>query len=575
MSIQELDLSSSYGYAASTMATPTGFCIGYTANNDGAVTAFADTIGISQQQEQQQQQLVCNEPNLRFQSFEFLSVYYLLFQLKQLESVDDPIHTVFSNFHQYGFLKIGSYPLDLAVVYKSGSLLMINIDGDYAHGCRQGCPTLPSYIRNKSRQELEAASEKRDVFLQTWCDNINKMTKKPYYAMYDVVTNCHTLAFRLKHLKSFFNQTPELLQLTDCYLTKTTITKDEVLFCNDRLTYVAIIEGHVPGDSPQLPLLVRDDVTKMWDRRSATLPNQSILCTKDYLTYLTRRHNFQVTKIHRVLFYKRCPILPRIFKDITLHRALSTTAAGRKQMLKNVVNYAAGFFGYNELKHATDATTGPSRLFVNVGRRATKSLLLDTQEAGTIGSTLFMMGKRVKRQTAVVTSVRKKTQSALPIFVSITEFGKLRLSQVFCFLEQHIRADHIAFLYSNVDNMVLALTADSLDDAVRPECKDSYLKYKSDYFTSCGQPGHVKQEFIFTSNQEWQFVSGLPQNYAILTNDVGQHLHKNSALSQVTSETSYNVSCAILDKQPIIVSQLRRTNKLLNTNVKVQQFTFK
>ena len=49
----------------------------------------------------------------------------------------------------------------------------------------------------------------------------------------------------------------------------------------------------------------------------------------------------------------------------------------------------------------------------------------------------------------------------------------------------------------------------------------------------------------------------------------------HSALSQVTSETSYNVSCAILDKQPIIVSQLRRTNKLLNTNVKVQQFTFK
>ena len=118
------------------------------------------------------------------------------------------------------------------------------------------------------------------------------------------------------------------------------------------------------------------------------------------------------------------------------------------------------------------------------------------------------------------------------------------------------------------------MSADSIDEAICPELMQSYCNQKPDFFTTTGQPGHVKLEFHFNSQHNWQFVSGMTQNYALLTNDDKLNVHKNSALSRISSNLSYRVSCAILDKQHIVVPQLRRTHKLLNTNVKRQDFNF-
>jgi hypothetical protein len=61
--IRELDIQSSYGYAASTMNVPTGFCSGFI--NEGS--KYLQKIDIKS----------------RFYSFEFLSVYYTLWKLEK------------------------------------------------------------------------------------------------------------------------------------------------------------------------------------------------------------------------------------------------------------------------------------------------------------------------------------------------------------------------------------------------------------------------------------------------------------------------------------------------------------
>jgi hypothetical protein len=80
-SIRELDFVSSYPAACSNMQVPTGFAVGYT-NIDGTLTK--------------------SDPVARHKSFEFKAVFYTLTKMLQTNIV-----SVFSNFHQSGFLSIG------------------------------------------------------------------------------------------------------------------------------------------------------------------------------------------------------------------------------------------------------------------------------------------------------------------------------------------------------------------------------------------------------------------------------------------------------------------------------------
>lgn len=550
-SICELDICSSYGYAASNMCTPTGFCMGY--RNDG------------------NNKLVCTDPVQRFQSFEFLSVYYTLHQM-DAEVVGgngvDSVLTVFSNFHQNGTLRIEKMPVDLAVIRESGKVVLFNFDGEYAHGCRAGCPSLKSYVGGKSRKELEEFSELRDELMNDWCKAVNFQMQQDNFATYQLITSCHHSQYELRQLKRAFLNVPILSRLTDVYLKRSVLSQDEALFCGENLTYIAFVKGRVPVQPPlSKPLLVREK-DKKWNRHFSTDSVENVIMTKDYFNYLSKQHNFRVEKIDRIFFYKRCDILPNIFRELIETRALGSTGPGEKQMLKNAVNFACGFFGFNETK--TRGSSGKCRLFSKVSRRA-RNLILNVQEVGKVGGRLFLMGKNVNPHAKI--SERKPTMSALPVYVTITEFGKLRLASIMCFLEKHIAPEDIRFLYSNVDNVLLALSTDSIDDAVADNLKESYLAKKPDFF-SVGLPGHVKEEFLLTSEQAWKFVSGMTQNYALLAKDTSKEVHKNSALNKLSTQQAYRVSCAILDGQQMVVSQTRRVNKMLNTDHKTQDFTF-
>jgi hypothetical protein len=167
---------------------------------------------------------------------------------------------------------------------------------------------------------------------------------------------------------------------------------------------------------------------------------------------------------------------------------------------------------------------------------------------------------------------RKASSSPLPLFVCIIEYGKLRMSDILTFFDTWLLPRTHCHLYTNVDNVIMALSTPTLEDAVVPSLRNDFEQEKNRFFLA-GKPGHLKQEWTIPAENKWRFVSALVQNWAVMCAD-GTGIHKNSVLSNVTDQVSYDASCNILDKIVMSVPQIRRTNKMFNMETKEQNFTF-
>ena len=444
-----LDITSSYGYAGSKIQTPTGFCNAY----------FDNGVGYLQ---------LC-EPFSRHNSFEFLSVYYTLYLLS-LESTQ--IKTVFSNFHSTGLFYIKNYPLDLAVIFSNGNISLFQFDGAYAHGCRKGCQLFSSFVRGRQRSELEADTEKRDSVINLWVQETNKLNT--IKATYVVITDCHNDNYKLNKLKHAFYSIPLLAQVVCVYPTAKTCTKDDVLFSNDKLTFIIVLEGFVPHFSAkQIKPLLYKSKKQIWSRTDKTDTASPMLFTKDYLSWLTKNYNFQVTKIHSVFFYKKCNVLNSIYTQLTLLRMNENTSASIKQLVKNVINFSAGYFGLNEKKRAKTTF----RLMSGIGSKYQTTKHFAEPVATINNCNYYIVGtaRAIKKQNYM-------SIAPFPIFVFIVEFGKKRLSEIMCFFDFFLLPSHYRHLYSNVDNILFVLATETLDEAVDPNHYNEYLKKKTRIF---------------------------------------------------------------------------------------------
>jgi len=543
--IRELDIQSSYGYAASTMNVPTGFCSGFI--NEGS--KYLQKIDIKS----------------RFFSFEFLSVYYTLWKLEK----KCHIQTVYSNYHQHGIISVAHHPIDLVVITTEGKIKLFAFDGAWVHGCKQGCPNLKSYVGKKSRQEVEHQTELRDQIILEWCQQINQI--EPGFVEYTIISDCHHPEYFPRTLKQFFENEPQLKPLIEGYIQKNELSQDEILMSSDKLTFIAVLDGHVPKNSnfvQQHPLFIQNE-EKKWNRCSATNPDkQGMLMTKDYLKYVIKEHNFQVTNIHQVFFYKKCNILPSIFKELIETRASSMTSPEEKTLLKNIVNFSAGFFGFNEKKHQIISNC---RLVTSFPLKCKFNYVNTFQQlVGTVGTKEIWFLKTTR------SNLKQKimTKSALPIYVCITEFGKQRLSEMFTLFEKYLVPEKYRLCYSNVDNTLIVLSTDTLEEAVIPQYKKKFLAKQTEFFQE-NTPGHLKEEFVMTSDLEWKFVSGMTQNYAIITKDVAIGIHKNSAMNHVSTLQSYQAACNMLDNFKFSIPQIRRTCKLAHMIQTSRNFSFK
>ena len=236
-----------------------------------------------------------------------------------------------------------------------------------------------------------------------------------------------------------------------------------------------------------------------------------------------------------------------------------------KQLVKNVINFSAGYFGLNERKSRQGRKT--YKLMQDTGQ----SFNLSKHEAkfvGSLGENNFF----IKITNKMAKTSYKLSIAPLPIFISIVDFGKMRLSQIFCFFNQYLLPGKYRHLYSNIDNVLLVLSTRHLKDAVDPQLMDSFLAESKSFFTP-NSPGHFKQELKIGPEQEWKFVSAVIMNYVITTNEPGRHVSK-SLFTNLSIKDVFDTTLKMLNKQQIAVRQSRRVNKILNKNVTCTTLNF-
>ena len=535
-SICEFDIVSSYGYASSNIRIPSGFCYGYIANEKGT--------------------LVRCDKTQRHKTFEFLSVFYTLHLLEQQGYL---IQTVYSNFHQFGIFSIGNYPIDLVAICDK-NIFFYQFDGQYVHGCSK-CPSLDNYIGNRTQDEVMQLTNIRNNIINEWCNHIN--ISQPNYATFVIKTDCHD--YNVKDMLAYFKIYPQLFALISCYPNVFELDKSHLLNSSVDSTFIADVHGFIPCKSKALFI---QKEKKIWSRESKTL-FKSILLTKDYFEYLQKKFNFQITSINSVFFYKKCSLLNQIFKTIVADRMNPQITPGKKQLLKNIVNFSAGFFGFNQNKTSTVTNKIISKVpYRYMSGTVPKHFL---HILGFIEDKEYFIKSTYKHID--ISKKRNSCSSPLPLYVSIVEFGKLRMSQILSVLDYFIDSQNFRHLYSNIDNIIIALAHSTIEECIKPELKQDFLAIQPYFFTP-NEPGHFKQEYCFTKDQLWKFVSPFMQNYALITKDIDQSVHKNSSLRYLSSQHSYDYSIKMLNNNPVSISQLRRVNKIVNMKVENQIFTF-
>lgn len=568
----ELDLISSYGWAASRVAVPTGFGVGYIYNAHKETSAElvpnASSIGSGNL-------LNKTDPFNRQTSFEFLVVYSVIYDVMCATAVHEKrIHACYSNYHPLGYLKIGPYPIDLAIVFTDGSLLLVQADGKFYHGC-DTCPPLGRYVGEKTHQQVRSHTETRDAFIREWAETVNVAKCQKDFVTYRRVVDCHEPEFFKSALLKKFHSNAKLAPLVEPYPTKPTLCVEDLDLCNKNLTFVAIVKGKCNSVCGK-PLFVWSAETGRQTRLTETGPDQDFLLTRDTYECLKQApHNFTVTSMTACFFYRKCDTLNRVFENMVVQRAKHKAAvldAGlvRAAFLKHVINRACGFFGWNQRKNNSKTNCTLVTKLPGI-----HPALVQIDFAGEIENTFYYTAIRQSFKQSRVGTKRSAANAALPLFVSILEMGKLRLLQVLTFLEMHISPTKWRHLYTNVDNLILAIAAPSLIETIDDPDKRRAFEQESPLYFAVDQPGCVKLEWSVGPEDEWKFVSPLVQNWTVLTasaTDSGRH--KNTCFNKVSTLKSYETSCKLLAKTKCQVEQVRRVNKLAGLETKVTTFTF-
>jgi hypothetical protein len=523
-SICELDLSSAYGYSGMTMSAAKGFGI-----------AFGEQV----------------KTQRRYRQFEYMAAMYTIFKLNVMQGLE--IKAVYSNYSPLGLIYLGKYALDLVVVMADNSYKFYQFDGHYCHGdYNQACPSLPHYANNQSRFECEKKTRERDEFILNWL-----MTVNTFNSTYEILTDCCHSEYSMANLKNAFlihrplkNLIVGLDQL-DGTLDKADLSK---------VTFLAIVEGYATTHQERDfgPVFVTDDGD------TPTVSKGKMLLTSDYYLYLKRNFDFKVTSIEWVIFYSICQDLPRVFTSIVSLRKQVGQAPSRDAFLKSIVNYACGYFGLNSDKTAKSIARITSKLPArfNVFRDEVKPL-------ESFGKDLFMLVQSY--------STRKPAKNVcytpLVLFIQIIEFGKMRLNTSVQWLQQHLRPTSMRILYSNVDNLILSLSEDTLVEALEDQSKLAKTTFLAGWQNLYGKgPGLLKQEWCHKSDVMWQFVSPCRMFHVVLAADDSHH--KSTFFTGLPTSRAFQVAMAVLEKQSIQVVQEKKKAKLVGTDTHLVTYSF-
>ena len=519
-SIRELDLTSSYGYSAISTGLASGFGVIFTPES--------------------------GRKGQRHTSFEYMAIMYQLYKWSVIEKRN--IRSVFSNFSPLGCISIGKHQIDLTVVFENGTVEMVQMDGHFVHGDyrrKQACTeSLPSYVNEQTREEVESKTKIRDDEILQWMLEVAPVCMK-----YTVITDCCHLEFSKASLKIAFKDIPELQRLVAGM-----DNLDGSLHCIDYndMMYLAVVEGYCNTDLPVKPIFAMG-------QDQPTTDGGKMLITSDYYAYLAKNFNFEIKSIDWIVYYKKCKTLPMVFRELLQLRKQFANVKSKAGNLKSIVNHACGYFGLNSAKgHRTAA-------------RMTNKL---PQRFSVLQHQVMPIEGMFNNQELIVIKTLKKPSgfsfmcsTPLILFVSIIEYGKLRLNQSLQCLQKYLSPTSWKLLYSNVDNLIISCSKDTFCDAVEDQSK--VTDFKNEWSTFIGEDaGLLKLEWEITSELNWKFVSPYKMFYSVLTKNSNESYQKTCSYKGLGTDESYELSLKLLQKVPTQVNQLRRVDKLCNTEKK-------
>ena len=293
--------------------------------------------------------------------------------------------------------------------------------------------------------------------------------------------------------------------------------------------------------------------------------DNDLLLSRQHYEYLQREHGFQLESVSYVLFYKVDLILPLVFDKLITdrHRAES---ASQINLLKSLINLSCGFLGFKQRQ-------GPNRqsCWLVDGINPHKCPVLthyQLQDAGVFDNEGWFTRQQlapIRRQ--VQPRYRGKScPSALPIFATVIDLGKMRWGECYFFIRQVTRPHSVQLLYAHIDNMILALADTDLSLLVSSGARDRYLRDRDNYLSTNNgthqpKPGQLKLEWTVCS-EHWSFATPYSCFYSLLG---GMGQAKTSSLNNLTSAQSFQYALQLLAGHTATVQQVRRTHKMSHT----------
>jgi hypothetical protein len=192
------------------------------------------------------------------------------------------------------------------------------------------------------------------------------------------------------------------------------------------------------------------------------------------------------------------------------------------------------------------------------------------------------LGRRPRRRRRCGPS-----NNALALFFTVVEMGKLRLVQALQFFSRHLPPASWSLLYSNVDNLIIALEgAGNLEEAVFLAAGSDglarYLAEKPLYLAASSQeaePGQLKLEWLCNS-PSWRFITLGIMHYVLRDN--GNHdddddddgggdrrlqRQKTAGLSRLSNRRAFRYALSLMfgKESSVVIPQDRRISKLHST----------
>jgi hypothetical protein len=508
------------------------------------------------------------------------------------------ITSVYSNFSPLGLFYVKKCPADLVVVAANGVTYVVQFDGRFAHGCpecRLTGTALSRYANDSTEEALIEKTKLRDEIFQAWLQ-IENSKGGPQY-QYSVIRDCHTLHFTAPELEKIFRETPDLGKLREPYATlpSHSIQIKDILTAHKDLAYLLVGSGQVPTELRQ-STPTRNGTLLVWKRDKEgnnyqdfgwETPEGGSLFTRDTLEYVIREHGFRLESVSSCYFYRRCEVMPSVFRELVEERQkCGSNQKSKAKFIKSIVNLGTGMLGYNP--HNKCKMSVP-----RIVSKIHKNRNVDARlfHVGQVKDKMFSIVQTVQRKRKLPATERKSCNVALPLYISVVEYGKHRLLECLTFLFAHCRPGAVKLCYSQVDCAILALSGSTLEEALDPALEGKFAEQKPNFFTTKGEPGLLKEEWFVRSTDlpgGWRFASPYICCYALISADPKGNSEdsslpppmkkfrmdfegyaKASSFNSLTTKTHYDLACNALDRVSTVVEQERRTNKLLNTATEI------